>query len=459
MTLDDIVARTRIDVAQRMHQRPLAELREMARPSERSLAAALRKPRTGFVMECKQASPSEGLIRADYDPAAIARSYAPFADAISVLTDAPFFQGSHEHLRAVRETVELPVLCKDFVVEPYQLFEARAWGADAALLMLAVLDDDTYRACVEWAAIAGIETLTEAHSEAELVRAIRLGAPLIGINNRDLKTFRVDLDTVRRLAPQVPPDRVVICESGIRSNREIRELAPLVNGFLIGTTLMKAPDVPQAVRSLVFGMTKVCGLTRPADAVAASSAGATHGGLIFVDGSPRAVDEESARRIRQVAPLQWVGVFANDDRIRIAAIATRLGLRAVQLHGDETPADIAALRRLLKPECEVWKAVRVRAHVPTVGETGADRVLLDSWHPTLRGGSGDRFDWSLVERHPDRDRLILAGGLTAENVSAAEALGVGGLDVNSGVEDRPGIKSPERLAAFFAARRGTGRER
>jgi indole-3-glycerol phosphate synthase/phosphoribosylanthranilate isomerase len=456
--LEQIVARTRDDVARRMRERPLASWRAAVRPSPRSFAAALRVPHTGFVMECKRASPSEGVLRDRYDPAAIAASYAPYADAISVLTDGPFFRGSHDHLRAVRSAVDVPVLCKDFVVDPYQVFEAREAGADAVLLMLSILDDDSYAACASAAAAAGIETLTEAHSGVELDRALALGAPVIGINNRDLSTLRVDLDTVRRLAPRMTRERLVICESGIRSHSDVRELGPLVDGFLVGTSLMRSTGLPHAVRALVFGMTKVCGLTRPEDAEAAWAAGATHGGLIFAAESPRAVDEATAERVRLAAPLLWVGVFVNDSPRRIAAIASRLRLAAVQLHGDETADDVAALRSLLPPGCEVWKAVRVRDEMPATGDTGADRVLLDRWHPSVRGGTGERFDWSLLAGGADKGRLILSGGLTPETVAAAETLGVAALDVNSGVEHSPGIKSPVRLAAFFAERRGTGRE-
>jgi len=459
MALERILARTRADVAARKAATPLERLREQCRPSDRDFAAALRRPRTGFILECKRASPSEGVIRDRYDPVAIATDYAPHADAISVLCDRPFFQGGHDHLRAVREAVAVPVLCKDFVVDPWQVWEARAAGADAVLLMLSVLDREGWARCAGAAAAAGIAILTEVHTDRELDLALALGAEVIGVNNRDLASLQVDLDTTRRLAPRVGNDRVVVCESGIRSHAEVRALAPTVDAFLVGTTLMRSPDVPAAVRRLVYGMTKVCGLTRPQDALAAWDAGATHGGVIFVEGSPRAVDPAQARAVLATAPLQGVGVFANAAPRQVASLAAELGLAAVQLHGEETPADVAALRQQLPNGTEIWKAFRVRDALPDWAPFGADRVLLDTWHPTLRGGTGGGFDWSLVARAPDPDRIILAGGLTPERVADAEALGVGGLDVNSGVEDAPGMKSHAKLAAFFAARRGSGRER
>jgi indole-3-glycerol phosphate synthase/phosphoribosylanthranilate isomerase len=456
MTLDRILRQTREDVARR--RRTASDPGGLA-PSERSLAAALGRPHTGFILECKRASPSEGVIRADYDPAAIATACAPFADALSVLTDGPFFQGSPDHLRAARAAAPVPVLCKDFVVDPWQVAEARAWGADAVLLMLSVLDDAGWEACARRAGEVGIETLTEVHDEAELARALRLGAPVIGINNRDLRTLAVDRDVVRRLAPRVPRDRLVVCESGIRHHGDARALRPLVDAFLVGTSLMRAPDLAAAVRRLVFGVTKVCGLTRPEDAAAAWAAGATHGGLIFAPESPRRVDLARARAVAEAAPLAWVGVFVNADPARVAASATALGLAAVQLHGEESPDYVAALRPLLPAGCEVWKAARVRDRVPPLAATGADRLLLDAWRRDRRGGTGERFDWALLDGHADRDRLILSGGLTPEQAAAADELDLFALDVNSGVEQAPGLKSPDLLAAFLAARRGQGRER
>src|SRR5437660_798827 len=181
----------------RRERRPLAGFR--LQPSDRSLARALRAGHTGFIMECKHASPSAGVLRPDFDPVAIARAYAPIADAISVITDKPYFQGSLEYLRAVREAVDLPVLCKDFVVDPYQVYEARHYGADALLLMLSVLEDREFQQCMAVAEALDMDVLAEVHDEHELERAVRLGARLIGINNRDLRTLQVDLAVTERL--------------------------------------------------------------------------------------------------------------------------------------------------------------------------------------------------------------------------------------------------------------------
>ncbi len=457
--LDRIVEQTRQDLARRRSVTPLPTLIQETTPSNRSLSAALSQAHPGFILECKRSSPSGGEIRPALDLTEVAHAYAPVADAVSVLTNAPFFNGSHDDLRTVRALVDCPLLCKDFVVDPYQVFEARVAGADAVLLMLSVLDDASFAECRAAADEAGIETLTEVHSEDELERALTLEAPVIGINNRDLRTLAVDRDVTKRLAPRVPADRIVVCESGIRNHEDVRELRPLVDAFLVGTALMKERDLAGAVRRLVYGTTKVCGLTRAEDALAAWKAGATHGGLIFANESPRTVVVEQAARLRDTVPLRWVGVFVNETPARIGELVRRLGLDAVQLHGEETPEVVRAIKALVPTSCEVWKAVRVRDGIPSAGEFGEDRLLLDAWSAKTRGGTGNTFDWSLLRGRQDLDRVILSGGLTPDNAGAAEATGAGALDVNSGVEDEPGIKNAGLIAAFFKARRGAGRRR
>ena len=458
MVLERIVARTREDVARRKQERSLQALLREVEPSTRSLSHALCRGRTGFILECKRASPSEGTIRDAYDPATIARSYAEHADAISVLTDEPWFAGSLAHLQAVSEAVNLPVLRKDFIVDPWQVFEARVHGADAVLLMLSVIDDATWLECSQAAAEAGLETLTEVHSRDELDRALALGARVIGINNRDLATLRVDLAVTRALAPLVPPDITLVAESGIGSHADVSSLRDQVDAFLVGTTLMRERDIPAAARRLIYGETKVCGLTRAEDARAAWRAGATMGGLIFAPESPRAVTRSQAGKIVESAPLRWTGVFVNAPAEVVVDTARDLGLSAVQLHGEESPTDISEVRRALPAGIEIWKAVRIRDRIPTVEETGGDRVVLDTWRGDRRGGTGERFDWSLLAGYPDKPRALLSGGLTAEVAASAEATGCWGLDVNSGVEERPGIKSARRLEDFFLARRGAGRD-
>jgi len=459
--LAEIVACKRQDVAARMAKTPLAVLEKQAKPTTRRLAEALKKPGLRFIFECKKASPSEGLIRPDFDAQKIAQSYAAFADAVSVLTDAPYFQGSFADLQAVRATLSKPVLCKDFIVEPYQIFEARMHGADAVLLMLSILDDTNYQRCAKVAKALSMDILTEVHEEEELERALSLGAQVVGINNRNLKTMKVDLSTTRRLAPKIPRDKTIVCESGIQSRLDIDWLRAFVDGFLVGSHLMKEAQLDLALRSLIFGRIKICGLRTPEAARLAYAAGASFGGLIFAPESLRCVNEARAREIADASPLEMVGVFVNDAPARIMQLAHALKLKAVQLHGEETQAYVHALRGGLPGGCKIWKAIRVETEATvskeTLAKTGADHVLLDAFHPSARGGTGRRFDWKLLRRIPREllSHIIISGGVTPENVEEAHNLGGYAIDVNSGLESAPGEKNPVAVERLFSHLRGS----
>jgi indole-3-glycerol phosphate synthase len=253
--LAEICATKRREVA----QRKVEGLAMWPAPSPvRGFEAAIRaKAETGFalVTEIKKASPSKGLIRRDFDPPAHARAYeAGGAACLSVLTDAPYFQGHEDFLVAARAACALPVLRKDFMVDPWQVAEARAMGADAILIIVAALDDATM-AEIEAAAIEqGMDVLIEVHDEAELDRALRLKLKLIGVNNRNLKTFNVDLTVTERLAILVPADILLVCESGISTHADCTRMAAQgVRSFLVGESLMRQVDVESATRMLLTG--------------------------------------------------------------------------------------------------------------------------------------------------------------------------------------------------------------
>jgi indole-3-glycerol phosphate synthase / phosphoribosylanthranilate isomerase len=451
--LGKIVAAKQTWVAARKLAQPLESFQSTLPPSDRDFVGALKAGSTCFILECKKASPSKGLIRDDFSPEAIADIYGKYATAISVLTDEKFFQGDFAFLPRVRARVQQPVLCKDFMIDPYQVYLARHYQADAILLMLSVLTDEGYRALFAVAKALGLGVLTEVSNEEELTRAIALGAPVIGINNRDLRDLSVDLNRTKQLAIDIPSDRVVISESGINHRAQVADLRQHAKGFLVGSSLMAEPDLEAAVRKLVLGQNKVCGLTRADDAAAAHQAGAVFGGLIFVAKSPRYVDIPTARAVMAGAPLCYVGVFRNAMPATIVQTVEALGLAAVQLHGDEDTAYIEGLRALLPAGCQIWKAVGITSGEPLPAlDYPADRLLLDTKVGSQSGGTGQAFDWALLATL-DKAKLMLAGGLNPDNALQAAEVGCLGLDFNSGVESAPGQKDGHKLAAAFAALR------
>ncbi len=258
--LDEICANKRIEVAQRRAERSVTALdhRAVSQTPPRGFEAALRKAAQsgfGLIAEIKKASPSKGLIRADFHPAEHAKAYqAGGATCLSVLTDAPYFQGHEDFLKAARAACDLPVLRKDFMVDPWQVAEARSIGADAILIIVAALEDSVM-AEIECAALErGMDVLVEVHDEAEMERAAALKSRLIGVNNRDLRTFITDLATTERLAPLAPADAILVGESGINSHADCLRLEESgVRAFLVGESLMRQDDVEAATRALLQG--------------------------------------------------------------------------------------------------------------------------------------------------------------------------------------------------------------
>lgn len=446
--LGQIVDHKRTELQLRKQEFKLAELIDAVEPTNKSFYQALKDADVGFILECKKASPSKGLIRPDFDVSAISNTYSRYASCISVLTDERYFQGSFDYLRTVTSEVDQPVICKDFFVDTYQVYLARYHGADAILLMLSVLSDHEYQELATLAQSFNMSILTEVSNEEELQRALNLNADIIGINNRNLRDLSTDTRRTGELVKLIPAERrkhiVVISESGIYHHQQVKDISQIADGFLVGSSLMAQDDIDRACRKLIFGEHKICGMGKAQDAVAAYEAGATFGGLIFFAKSPRNVDIDTAKSIVAAAPLDFVGVFVNEPIDSVAQKAHELGLSAVQLHGAEDNDYIASLKPKLPQSCQIFKAKSVKDTLPEFSEN-ADRFVLDTYHKSLPGGSGKAFDWTLLNDLPQDKVFMIAGGLNQQNVPQAYEYACVGLDINSGVEDEPGNKNREKI--------------
>jgi indole-3-glycerol phosphate synthase/phosphoribosylanthranilate isomerase len=481
-----LVEATRHRLAARQAEVPLdvQRARAAAAPSPRDFAAALLPEPLGsarLIAEVKRASPSKGVLTDTFDPVARARDYAAGgAAAISVLTEPVFFQGALAHLSAAREAVHLPVLRKDFVLDAYQVYEARAAGADAVLLICALLDDTQLRAQLDLTRALGMEALVEAHDADEVRRAVDVGARVIGVNSRDLRTFNVDSEIVERLRPLVPPDRCFVAESGIvDAAGAVRARAAGAQAILVGEALMRRDDPRALVSTLAHAgggsaaalftsrprpFVKLCGLREPAHAEVAVEADADALGVILAP-ARRQVTIERARAIatsgRAAAmrtparALLVVGVFVDAPIDAVAAAAHVASIDVIQLSGSESLDVCAALiRNTNRP---VIKALRPSSSndlglLADYSAAGA-ALLIEPAHANGPGGQGQTGDWALARTIAARWPVLLAGGLTPDNVAdAIRAVNPRGVDVSSGTET-DGVKDPARLRAFVRAAR------
>ncbi|HHV55633.1 MAG TPA: indole-3-glycerol phosphate synthase TrpC [Firmicutes bacterium] len=456
--------------------------------------------RLAVIAELKRSSPSAGAIRPQLDVREMARTYAGAgASALSVLAERSHFGGSPEDLRMVRGAVGLPLLAKDFLVEPYTIYEARLSGADAVLLITRLLSPGELADFLGLAAELGMDALVEVHSETELERALATPARLIGINNRNLETLAVDLHTVRRLAGLIPPDRIVVAESGYTRPADVADLPALgVRAVLVGEAALRSADPAAFIRSLATPrtMVKICGLQDEESVETVAAAGADAAGLVFYRASRRFVPPERARslvkvwrrstRFRPLPPVAAatvpaargaavlplvVGVFVDSPPDEVVRVAAELELDAVQLHGNEDIRFLDTLRSGLSRLNLPTRILLARSYAQ-VGEALADETpaalarqgLIDAWlvdrRGSLPGGNGVPLTSTWTElaglseaRRSGRLPVPwgLAGGLTPDNVAAAcRQAWPDFVDVSSGVE-REGRKSPELVRAFVTA--------
>jgi len=490
----EAVARLRADRASQDFRDRASAIRANAKPHPLLRALESTSGGVNIIAEFKRRSPSAGTIRNDLSATDVATCYERGgARAISVLTDEQYFGGSINDLEAIRASTALPLLRKDFILDEIQIYEAAAVGADALLLIAAALDDAALaklRATTEDE--LGLDAVVEVHTLEEMRRAVRTGARIIGVNNRDLRTFRTSLEISERLIAQAPRDRVMISESGLQDPKSLRHLRALgFRGFLIGEALMRTPAPEAALRDFIAGardrpslgkscshrpvagpdkfptahsavatgdrsnwvQIKICGVTNANDAHACVELGADMIGFNFYRKSPRYVEPTIVRRIVDVLPARTcaVGVFVDANPAEIRKLAKTAGVRCVQLHGHTTPESCSELAQ----EFRVIRALSIDTQFEPEHAAAFPYcdVLVDAYHPELRGGTGQTCDWTAAQAAVRYTRfLILSGGLDAQNIGRAiAAVTPHAVDVCSGIESTPGVKDHRKLEQFISA--------
>ena len=480
MILDKIIEATKIRVAQekKVESPESVKAVALALPSDTGFPfeVALRQQDFNFICEVKKASPSKGIIAEHFPYLEIAKEYeVAGAAAISVLTEPDFFKGDKKYLQEIASTVKIPVLRKDFIIDEYQIYQAKVWGASAILLICACLDVPTLTKFRELADSLGLASLVEAHDEHEVQMAIDCGARIIGVNNRNLKDFTVDVQNSVRLRNLVQDDVIFVSESGLETPEDIQVLRDNNIGVaLMGETFMRSPNKVEKLAYL-YGPTyytpkiKMCGISKVETILAIVDAKPDYMGLVFapskrqvtVDQAKTLVEElhkQYANRYNRDAEqysnqtlihqefIKTVGIFVNETLDNLVTIATEVNLDAVQLHGDEDEAFIQSLKE--RTNVEVWKAVQIRSAADAEAwiDSSADMLLFDAYHKDERGGTGEVFDWSSLDEF--ERPFMLAGGIDSTNVARAiRTVRPYGIDISSGIETE-GVKDDEKIKSF-----------
>ena len=476
MILDKIIEATKIRVAQekQVESPEAVKVAALALPADTGFPfeAALRQQDFNFICEVKKASPSKGIIAEHFPYLDIAKEYEMAgAAAISVLTEPDFFKGDKKYLQEIANTVKIPVLRKDFIIDEYQIYQAKVWGASAILLICACLDVPTLTKFRELADSLGLSSLVEAHDEKEVQMAIDCGARIIGVNNRNLKDFTVDVQNSVRLRNLVQDDVIFVSESGLETPEDIQVLRDNNIGVaLMGETFMRSPNKVEKLAYL-YGTTyytpkvKMCGISKVETIPAVVEAKPDYMGLVFAPSKRQVTVEQAKILIEELHKqcinhydtkvVKTVGVFVNETVDNLVTIANEANLDAVQLHGDEDETFIQSLKE--RTNVEVWKAIQIRTAADTEKwiDSSADMLLFDAYHKDERGGTGEVFDWSSLDAF--ERPFMLAGGIDSTNVARAiRTVRPYGIDISSGIETN-GVKDDEKITAFTKIVNSIGR--
>ncbi len=439
---------------------PLGKLGKSVKKAKHAFAKALKqKGRVSLIAEFKRASPSKGKINGMPGLEKFARLYDEYADAISVLTEKEYFCGNLGDLKAFRKISKKPILQKDFIINEYQIYEARAAGADAILLIAGLLGKDEIDRLIAVADKLGMDALAECFDEEGLKTVLASRAKIIGINNRNLITMEEDASKAARFIPTIPAGRrgksIIVAESSIFSSSQVESLMGKADAVLAGTSIMSAASPRAKLRELAGKtLVKICGTTSVEDAINAVKLGADVIGLNFYEKSPRFVNVQAAKEIADAVrgSAAICGVFVNERAERVEIICREAGIGMVQFSGDESPQYVNSFKL---PSIKVLH-VRNGQSLDNAGDYSTGMVMLDSSSGGLYGGTGKRFDENLADSGKLAGKqIVISGGLNAQNVKGIiKKFRPFMVDVCSGVEEKPGKKSLSKMRGFMKSVRG-----
>lgn len=391
--------------------------------SKKSFFDAIKLSQTNFIGEVKLGSPNQGRLTVPNDIQNIAKHYEKFACAISVMAEEKFFLGSMDNVKIISEIVSCPVLCKDIVVSPSQIFQARAYGADAIVLMLSVLNDHEYNECKKAAESLNLDIITEIHTKEEALRAKHLGAKIIAINNRNLKTLTVDLDVTEHLLPFIDKNCLIISESGYATHEQISRYIGKVHAFLIGSSLVNSDRIDLRLRELIFGRIKISHITNEKEAQQAYEKGAYYGTFNFTKTLKDPIDIAYAQTIIKSAPLVFGGTFCDDNIDEIIKIANELNLSFVQLDGNEDHSFIRELRKHLSSDCELFKTVSIENLMNCPEDFGADLMIVKF------SDKIPKINWQKLFTNTQNQKFIIAECDNEQIITKAKKYGAFALDI------------------------------
>ena len=489
MILQIIIENKRNEVEESKKLRPLSSFIDKLTKSDKDFKNNIkrkdRSEKVKVIAEYKRASPSSGNFAEQKELKEVLKIYNTYASAVSILTDKKFFNGSLDDIKKARESTSLPILRKDFIIDEYQIYEARHYGADVILLIVKILKNDEIKRFLKIAKSLGMQCIVEINDKQEFDRIKDFDVEIIGINNRNLDTLIVDKDNANRLSKIIKnelnkknKDVVIIAESGLSSKEDIKALPDVVDAVLIGSSFMKLEldkieDKFIELLNLskdnkIKPKIKICGITNIQDALLAAKLGADFIGLIFYDKSKRFVEDNTAKEIcdelsNKFVDIKKVGVFVDEKIEKIVEKVHLLGLNLVQLHGNESNDFVIELRKNLA-KTKIIKVIRIKSDTNLISEINnkigsADYILLDTYSEDAYGGTGKSFDWNkLVDLKKGLEdieisfsqKVFLSGGINSSNIEKILVYNPFAIDISSGVETSPGKKDKNKLIELFA---------